>query len=161
MWMSQIAAEHKFKLMKMETDPREILVNEIALLEYREFLLMKNMKDIESGEDRLSIERRYEFYEEEDGEASGAETLKFIDGVPKFEPVTVQRKQLVEEKTKEPQKLERILQIHNALTAVQGRKMRCIALLDQFDKNELTNDELKLRIERMQLEVNRLKAEAW
>lgn len=160
MWMSQVAAEHKLQLMKMETDPRQILLNEIALLEYREFLMMKNMKDIEEGKDRLSIERKYQFFEEpaEDG---GAEKLRFVNGVPQFTPVKVVTKQIVEEKTKEPQQLERILQIHNALTAVQGRKMRCVALLDQFDRNELTTEELRLKVEKIQLEVNKLRAEAW
>lgn len=161
MWMSQIAAEHKMQLMKMETDPREILLNEIALLEYREFLMMKNMKDIEEGKDRISIERRYQFFEEDEVGADATETLQFVDGVPQFKSVKVATKQIVEEKTKEPQKLERILQIHNALTAVQGRKMRCVALLDQFDRNELTNEELRLKVERMQLEVNKLRSEAW
>ncbi len=161
MWLSQIAVEHKVKLMKVETDPRQILLNEITLLDYREFLMMKNMKEIDEGLDKLSIERRYEYYQEEDGDAEGAETLKFVDGVPKFQPAIVERKRIVEEKTKEPQKLERILQIHNALTAVQGRKIKCISLLDQFDRNELTVEELKLRIERMQLEVNKLRTETW
>ncbi|WP_162939073.1 phage terminase small subunit [Paenibacillus lautus] len=161
MWMSQIAAEHKLKLMQMETDPRQILVNEIALLEYREFMLMKNMNEIEAGHDRLSIERRYHFNEVDDPEAEGAETLHFVDGVPQFKPVKTVQKQIVEEKTKEPQKLERMLQIHSALTAVQGRKMRCVTMLDQFDRNELTTEELQLKVERMQLEVNKLKSEAW
>jgi uncharacterized protein YjcR len=161
MWMSQIAVEHKLKLMKIETEPRQILLNEITLLDYREFLLMKNMKEIEEGKDKLSIERRYEYFKEEDGDAGGAETLTFNDGLPSFKKAVVQRKEIVEEKTKEPQKLERVLQIHNALTAVQGRKTKCIALLDQFDRNELTNEELRLRISRMQLEVNKLKEEAW
>ncbi|AIQ17057.1 hypothetical protein H70357_10595 [Paenibacillus sp. FSL H7-0357] len=161
MWMSQIAAEHKLQLMKMETDPREILLNEVRLLEFREYMLMKNMKDIEAGEDRLSIERKYQFYEEDDVEAGGAEMLRFVNDVPEFQPVKVVKKQIVEEKTKEPQKMERILQIHGALTAVQGRKLRCIALLDQFDRNELTTDELRLKVERMQLEVNKLRSEAW
>ncbi|MDP4095461.1 phage terminase small subunit [Paenibacillus sp. P96] len=161
MWMSQIAAEHKLKLMQMETDPRQILINEIALLEYREFMLMKNMNEIEAGLDRISIERKYQFFEEDDADAGGAETLRFVDGVPQFKPVKVVQKQIVEEKTKEPQKLERILQIHNAITAVQGRKMRCVTMLDQFDRNELTTGELKLKVERMQLEVNKLRSEAW
>ncbi|WP_157794125.1 phage terminase small subunit [Paenibacillus donghaensis] len=160
MWMSQISVEHKLQLMKMETDPRQILLNEIMLLEHREYMMMKNMKDIEEGKDRLSIERKYQFFEEEAAEGD-AESLRFVEGVPQFKPVKVVSKQIVEEKTKEPQQLERILQIHNALTAVQGRKMRCIALLDQFDRNELTNEELRLKIERMQLEVNKLRTEAW
>lgn len=160
MWMSQIALEHKLKLMKMETDPREMLLNEIMLLDYREYMMMKNMKDIEEGKDRLSVERKYQFFEE-DAEAGGAEMLRFVDGVPQFKPVKAISKQIVEEKTKEPHQLERILQIHNALTQVQGRKMRCITLLDQFDRNELTTEELRLKIERMQLEVNKLRSEAW
>lgn len=161
MWMSQIAAEHKFKLMKMETDPREMLVNEIRLLEIREFMLMGNINKIEAGEDRLSIQRTYQFYEEDDAEAGGVEMLSFVNGIPKFDPVKVVKKRIVEEKTKEPQKLERILQIHGQLSVVQGRKLRNIALLDQFDRNELTTEELRLKLERMQLEVNKLRTEAW
>jgi len=119
------------------------------------------MREIEEGKDRYSIKRRYEFYEEEDPDAGGAETLEFVDGRPVFKPVSVMRKKLGEEKTEEPTKLERILKIHEALTQVQSRKIRCIQLLDQFDRNELTVEELRLRIERMQLEVNKMRLETW
>lgn len=159
LWMSVIEADHKIKLMQTETDPRERLLNEIRLLEYREYMMMKNMKDIDEGKDRYSVARRYEVFEEEDPDAN--QEMEIVDGVPKFKPAIKQTKKLVEEKVNEPQKLERILQIHNALTQVQGRKIRCITLLDQFDRNELTTEELKLRIERMQLEVNKLRLEAW
>lgn len=161
MWMSLAAAEHKLKLMKMETDPREILLNEIRLLEYREYLMMKNMKDIEEGKDPYSIRRRYEVVEEEDPAADGAATLEFVDGRPVFRPVSIAKKKLVGEMTEQPTKLERILKIHEGLTQVQARKIRCIQLLDQFDRNELTTEELKVRIEKMQLERDKLRAEVW
>ncbi|MNI92359.1 hypothetical protein D3C73_1501390 [compost metagenome] len=67
----------------------------------------------------------------------------------------------VETVTKTPQMLERLLAIEGQLSNVQGRKLKCIALLDQFDRNELTTAELQLKVERMQLEVNKLRTEAW
>lgn len=156
MWMSQIAVEHKLKLMKMETDPRQILLNEITLLEYREFKMMRYINLIENGWDDKQVEEKYEIYREQTGER-----LEFEDGMPKMVPVLTQREQLIEKKLKAPNKLERILSIENGLTAVQGRKIKCIALLDQFDRNEMTDEELRLKIQRMQLEVNKLREEAW
>jgi uncharacterized protein YjcR len=160
MWMSEVAIDHRLKLMKMETDPREILVNEITLLEYREFRLMRYINMIEDGWDASSTASKKGRFEN---------IVEGIGNVPTFDEdgvlVTDRRVERtmeeIEHITKTPQKLERLLAIENTLSTVQGRKMRCVALLDQFDRNELTDKELQLKIDRMQLEVNKLKAEAW
>ena len=156
LWMSQIAAEHKFKLMQMETDPREILLNEIRLLELREHNALKYMNDIMNGWDSEHVEEKFEAYKEEVGERP-----EFEDGYLKMVPVIEHRLELKERKVKKQPMLERLLAIENALSTIQGRKTRCIALLDQFDRNELTTEELKVRIEKMQLERDKLRAEAW
>lgn len=160
MWMSEIAVDHKLKLMKMETDPRQILVNEISLLEYREYRLMSYIRKIEDGWDDSEVKSKQERF---------ANIVEGIGDMPTFDDEgNLQTDRRVEYKmevteivTKTPQKLESLLAIENALSTVQGRKLRCIALLDQFDRNELTNEELALKVERMKLEVNKLKAEAW
>jgi uncharacterized protein YjcR len=156
LWMSQVAAEHKFKLMKMETDPREILVNEIRLLELREHNALKYMNDILNGWDAEQTEERYSAYKEEVGERPEVK-----DGALEWVPVTEERLELAERKIKKQPVLERLLAIENALSMIQSRKIRCIQLLDQFDRNELTTEELKLRIEKMQLERDKLRAEVW
>ncbi|XID91047.1 phage terminase small subunit [Paenibacillaceae bacterium WGS1546] len=160
MWMSQIAIEHKLKLMKTETDPRQILVNEIFLLEYREFKMMGYIKQIEEGWDASEIKSKKERFKK---------LVDDIGDVPTFDEdgnLQTERKieyEMIETElvTKTPQKLERLLAIENALSTVQGRKLRCIALLDQFDRNELTVEELELKVERMRLEVKSLKDAAW
>ncbi|QJD87891.1 phage terminase small subunit [Cohnella herbarum] len=160
MWMSQIAVDHKLKLMKTETDPRKILVNEIFLLEYREFKLMGYIKQIEEGWDASSTQSKKERFQK---------IVDDIGDVPTFdEEGNLQTERKVEYEmieveivTKTPQMLERLLSIENALSTVQGRKLKCIALLDQFDRNELTVEELKLKVERMRLEVKNLKEAAW
>lgn len=160
MWMSQIAIEHKLKLMKTETDPRKILENEIYLYEYREFKLMEYINKIEAGWDNKEIKTKREPVKE---------IVEGMGDIPTFDDegnlqldrrieVTMKETEIV---TRNPLMLERLLAIHNQLSVVQGRKLRCIALLDQFDRNELTVEELKLKIERMHLEVNKLRAEAW
>lgn len=136
MWLSQVAAEHRLKLMQMETDPRKNLLNEISLLEYREFKMMELINKIEQGWDGKQTEETYVTEKDE-------------------------QEVLTERKVKKPLMLERLLSIENALSTIQGRKLKCIALLDQFDRNELTTEELRVRIQRMQLEVNKLKTEAW
>lgn len=160
MWLSEIAAEHKLRLMNMETDPRQILVNEITLLEYREFRMMRYINMIEQGWDASSVTSKSERFKK---------IVEGIGDVPTFDDEgNLQTDRRVEysmieteRTTKTSQKLERILAIENALSTIQGRKTKCIALLDQFDRNELTTEELQVRIQRMQLEVNKLKAEAW
>ncbi|WP_187290096.1 hypothetical protein, partial [Mycobacterium tuberculosis] len=74
---------------------------------------------------------------------------------------TAERMKLIERKLKKGPKLEKLLAIERELSNVQTRRMRCAMLIDQYDRNELTDEELRLKIERMQLEVNKLKAEAW
>ena len=160
MWMSEIAVEHKLKLMKTETDPRQILVNEIMLLEYSEFRLMRYMRLIEEGWDAKEIKSKQELFKE---------IVEGIGDIPTFDEDgniqagrrTEYNMKVTEIITKTPQKLERLLAIQNTLSTVQGRKIRCITLLDQFDRNELTEEELKLKVERMKLEVNKLKEGAW
>ncbi|MDU4696407.1 MAG: phage terminase small subunit [Paenibacillus sp.] len=159
MWMSQIAIEHKLKLMKTETNPRQILVNEIFLLEYREFKLMGYIKQIEEGWDASSVSSKMERFKKTVEDMG--DTPAFVDGFLQVELKVDYEMIETETITKTPQKLERLLAIENALSTVQGRKLRCIALLDQFDRNELTDEELRLKVERMQLEVNKLRAEAW
>lgn len=156
LWMSQVAAEHKFALMKMETDPREILVNEIRLLELREYNALKYMNDIKDGWDAQQVEEKYTAFAEEVGEKP-----VMVDGLVKWEAVTEDKIELAERKVKSLPVLERLLAIENALSTIQARKIRCIQLLDQFDRNELTEQELKTRIEKMQLERDKLRAEAW
>ena len=157
--MSQIAIEHKLKLMKTETNPRQILVNEIFLLEYREFKLMGYIKQIEEGWDASSVSSKMERFKKTVEDMG--DTPAFVDGFLQVELKVDYEMIETETITKTPQKLERLLAIENALSTVQGRKLRCIALLDQFDRNELTDEELRLKVERMQLEVNKLRAEAW
>lgn len=160
MWLSEIAAEHKLRLMNTETDPRQILLNEITLLEYREFKMMRYINMIEQGWDASSVTSKSERFEK---------IVEGIGDIPSFdEGGNLQTERRVEHSmietertTKTTQKLERILAIENALSTIQGRKTKCIALLDQFDRNELTTEELRVRIQRMQLEVNKLKTEAW
>lgn len=160
MWMSEVAVEHKLKLMKMETDPREILLNEIRLLEFREFKMMGYINKIEAGWDAHATVSKKEPIKK---------VVEDMGDVPAFDEegyLQIERKAEyemfeMELVTKTPQVLERLLAIENALSTVQGRKLRCITLLDQFDRNELTVEELKLRISRMQLEVNKLRSEAW
>lgn len=156
MWLSEVAMENRLKLMKMETNPLAILLNELRLLEYREFKLMRYINMIESGWDGKNVEEKFQIFREEAGE----EPL-FQDNLLKFQPIIEEKTELIERKIKTPQMLERILIIENTLTQVQARKTRCIALLDQFDRNELTTEELQLKIQRMKLEVNKLEAEAW
>ncbi len=156
MWMSRLETEQRIRMMKTETVPIKMVQNEIFLLEVREDMLMKSIYDIHDGWDATSKEERFEAFQEEVGEM-----LKFEDGVGKMVPVTAERIQLAERKIKEPQKLERLLSIQNTLNNVQGRKLRFIQLLDQFSRNELTDEELRLRISRMQLEVKKLKEDAW
>lgn len=160
MWMSEIAAEHKLRLMHMEKDPRKILINEISLLEYREFRLMRYINMIEEGWDASSHQSKKERFKK---------TVEDIGDVPTFDEegfIQVELKvehEMIETETvtKTPLMLERLLAIESQISNVQGRKLKCISLLDQFDRNELTVEELRLKVERMQLEVNKLKSEAW
>lgn len=160
MWMSEIAAEHKMKLMTMETDPRQILVNEVSLLEYREYRLMRYSREIEQGWDSTitqSKKERFKKVVEDFGDTPSFDANGFLEVELKLEHEMIE----VETVTKTPQMLERLLAIEGQLSNVQGRKLKCIALLDQFDRNELTTAELQLKVERMQLEVNKLRTEAW
>lgn len=160
MWMSQISIEHKLKLMKSETDPRKRLLNEIFLLEYREFKLMGYIRKIEEGWDANETQVRLE---RETKKVDGIGDIPEFDdeGHLKMNERFVTEMEEVERKIKTPQKLERLLAIENALSNVQARMQRNIALLDQFDRNELTTEELTLKLERMRLEVKSLKEATW
>lgn len=160
MWMSEIAAEHKIKFMMMETDPRQILVNEVSLLEYREYRLMRYSREIEQGWDSTIVQskkQRFETLIKDIGDVPTFDEEGFLQTEKKVGHEMIE----VETVTKTPQMLERLLAIEGQLSNVQGRKLKCIALLDQFERNELTTEELRLKVERMQLEVNKIRSEAW
>lgn len=157
MWVSEVSAEDRLMLMKAEIDPRSILVNEIVLLEYREMRMMRYIKLIESDWDEAAVEDKHLLTSDKGGNLSDQIDGEIID----ISEPTTERLKLVERKIKKGPKLERLLAIEGQLSNVQSRRMRCVMLLDQFDRNELTDEELRLRIERMQLEVNKIKSEAW
>ncbi|MGG1673309.1 phage terminase small subunit [Paenibacillus sp. NRS-1783] len=157
MWVSEISLEDRVKLMQAEQDPRQILVNEIVFLEYREMRMMRYIRLIEDGWDDASVEDKHLLGKEDEVDPTDQ-----IDGetIQTNEPAT-ERMKLIERKLKTGPKLDKLLSIERELSNVQSRRMRCAMLIDQYDRNELSDNELRLKIEKMQLEVNKLKSEAW
>ncbi|MCR8635760.1 phage terminase small subunit [Paenibacillus radicis (ex Xue et al. 2023)] len=159
-WEDVLDPEEQVKLMFVETDPLKQVDNHIRFFELRERRMLQLRAEIMNGWDSTSISSKSESFQR---------IIEGIGDVPEFsetgELITERRierfMQETERTKKTNQKLERILAIEQALTSVQDKKMKAIELKCKIEARQLTEEELRVRIEKLKRENKIMAAQEW
>lgn len=159
-WMDALDPDEKIRLMAVETDPVTQIENEIRLLELRERRMLQLRSQIMNGWDSHSTSSKSESFKR---------IVEGISDIPTFtEDGTLETGKRIEyymqetERTvKSPLMLERILAIEEALTRVQDKKAKCVDLLVKIEQRVLSEEEQRVRIEKLRLENKVLAAKEW
>ncbi|MFK7692871.1 phage terminase small subunit [Paenibacillus sp. HJGM_3] len=159
-WEDVLDPEEQAKLLFVETDPVRQVENHLRFLELRERRMLQLRARILEGWDASSISTKSEAFTEVVegiGDIPQFDEEGFLKNGPRRETVMKETERTV----KTSQKLERILAIENALTSIQDKKLKCIELLCKIEARELTAEETRARIERLNRENKILAAKEW
>lgn len=159
-WLDALEPDEQIRLMEVETDPIKQIENEIRLLELRERRMLQLRAKIMDGWDSSAVSSKSESFQR---------ITEGIGDIPEFsdtgELITDRRIETfmkeTERTTKTTQKLERILAIEDALTRVQDKKAKCVDLLVKIEARALSEEEQRVRIDKLKAEVNKMRQEAW
>ncbi|WP_274363726.1 phage terminase small subunit [Paenibacillus thermotolerans] len=157
-WEDSLEWVERMLLFEVDTDPIGQINNEIRLLEIRERRMLQLRNKILDGWDGESVQTTSEpFRHRKRGDIPEFDAEGNLTMVPVIEPVMME----VERKTKKHPVLERILNIEDALTRVQDKKAKLIDLKQKLSMKELSEEEARLRIEKLRLENKALAAKEW
>ncbi|WP_054028123.1 phage terminase small subunit [Bacillus sp. FJAT-28004] len=156
-WLDALEPDEKILLFEVETDPVTQLQNEMRLLELRERRMLQLRSRILDDWDLHETISKSQLVDEDET----AYTIIDHDGKVSYMSVKQPKFMEVERVTKTPQKLERILAIEDALTRVQDKKAKLIDLINKIEMRALSDEEQKLRIEKLKAEINAMNEKAW
>lgn len=150
-WMDTLEADEKELLSAIDTDPIRQADESITLLTIRERRMMLRIQNLTSGLTESQCRQLQQLRTTKEAVTNHDERSGKTNTVirPREELVTVE----IEETTY--RKIEDILRIEEALTRVQGQKIKAIEL-----KNRLNDEEKELRTAMMQIELQKLRGGA-
>ncbi|MEF3313313.1 phage terminase small subunit [Paenibacillus sp. GYB004] len=156
-WEDVLDPEEQAKLMFVETDPLVQVENHIRFFELRERRMLQLRANIMNGWDEASIVSKHEFARKKIGEKPDFDEDGTMEMIPVIDIIPVE----IERTVKKSQKLERILAIEEALTRVQDKKLKCIELKCKIEARQLSDEETRARIEKLQRENKIMASQEW
>lgn len=156
-WEDVLDPEERVKLMFVETDPLKQVDNHIRFFELRERRMLQLRANIVNGVEDDEIQSIYQLAKKQIGEIPEFDDEGYLEMVPVRGEVMTE----VQRTKKKRSKLEQILAIEDALTRVQEKKMKAIDLKCKIEARQLSDEETRARIQKLNNENKILAAKDW